>query len=92
MSAWLRTGRDLGEFWSQTPRTLALVLKAHADLRKEDRRQKLSLAWHIAKLSRAERVPTLKQLLAEAPAAVVQTPSQMREAFASWRAMGKRAA
>lgn len=86
MSAWLRTGRDITEFWVQTPRTLALVLKAFADLRKEERQQRLSLAWHIAKLSRAQRIPSLKQLLAEPSTTTIQSVDQMRAAFAAWRA------
>lgn len=86
MSAWLRTGRDITEFWIQTPRTLALVLKASADLRKEERHQRLSLAWHIAKLSRAQRIPALKQLLAEPTVTAIQSEGQMRAAFAAWRA------
>jgi hypothetical protein len=47
-------------------------------VRREAHNRNIALAWSIAKLSRAERVPPLQRLLELAPAERTQTPLQQR--------------
>ena len=60
----LKCGIGVAEFWSLTPReTYAVIKAANWRLEREHRRDAW-LAWHIAALSRAKRLPTLQRLIA----------------------------
>jgi len=53
----------VAEFWSLTPReTYAAIEAARWQLEREHRRDAW-LAWHIAALSRAKRLPALQRLI-----------------------------
>jgi hypothetical protein len=64
----LRAGIGILEFWDQTPRETYMTIDA--SIWREEIRQKrdLTMAWQIAALSRAKRMPSLKQLLNTKPA------------------------
>lgn len=61
----LRCGVSVIEFWDLTPRETFMSMEGY--LWREERRQQaeITAAWLTAKLSRARRVPALKQLLAD---------------------------
>lgn len=51
------------EFWSLTPRETAMVFDAALWRQEQEARRDLTVAWYAAALSRAKRMPTLKDLL-----------------------------
>lgn len=51
------------EFWDLTPRETAAVLDAAVWRWKQEEQRMLSLAWHVAALTRARRMPSLDRLL-----------------------------
>jgi len=59
----LRSGLSVVEFWALTPAETIATIEAANWRRDQDQRRDLALAWHIAALTRAKRLPTLKQLL-----------------------------
>lgn len=50
----------------------------------------MSLAWHIAKLVRAEKIPELKTLLSASEPAAPQTPEQHFAIFAAMAVQSQR--
>lgn len=59
----LRIGLSVGEFWRMTPRETALAFEAAVWRYDRERRQAAWLAWHIAALGRAKRLPSLRRLM-----------------------------
>ena len=60
------------EFWSLTPReTYAAIEAANWRLEREHRRDAW-LAWHVATLSRAKRMPPLQRLIAPGKAKALE--------------------
>ncbi len=53
-----------GEFWGSNPAEVAAYLEAFAWREKQKRDKAVFLAYHIALLSRAKKIPSLAQLLA----------------------------
>lgn len=60
----LRAGVPTLEFWDLTPRETVQAIEAAAWRLEEEQRGRLWLAWHVAALSRARRLPSLAQILA----------------------------
>jgi hypothetical protein len=60
----LRAGVPVSEFWDMTPCETVLAIEAAAWRLEQDERGRLRLAWHVAALSRAKRLPPLAQLMA----------------------------
>jgi hypothetical protein len=58
----LRAGIPIGEFWDMTPRETVLVIEAAAWRAEQAQRGRAWLAWHVAALSRATRLPPLSRL------------------------------
>jgi len=50
-------------FWELTPRETLMTIEAAIWRRRQERERDLWLAWHMAALQRAKRLPTLKRLL-----------------------------
>jgi len=59
----LRIGLSVSEFWSLTPRETALVFEAATWRYEREHHQRAWLAWHMAALSRAKRLPSLKRFM-----------------------------
>lgn len=53
----------MAEFWSLTPRETYVVIQAAQWRMEREHRRDMWLAWHVAALSRAKRLPALKGLL-----------------------------
>ena len=60
----LRAGLTVGEFWALTPRETLVAMEAAVWRGKQTQVRELSLAWHIAALTRNKRMPGLRKLLA----------------------------
>jgi hypothetical protein len=58
----LQIGLATDAFWNTTPRELQLLTKAYW---KRTQREGLFVAWHVAALSRAQRLPSLESVLAD---------------------------
>jgi len=56
-------GYDHESFWDQTPRTLSLTFDAGHENRINEHNQRAWLAWHVAGLQRAKRMPPLNSLI-----------------------------
>lgn len=59
----LKIGLSVGEFWRMTPRETALAFEAAMWRYDRERQQAAWLAWHIAALGRAKRLPSLRRLM-----------------------------
>lgn len=91
----MEAGFDPDRFWSQTPRLYRVALEAKGRAAETDHRHRAWLAWTIASLSAygfhaPAKIPTLESLTATKPKVTIQTPEQMRAAFASWRRAGEK--
>lgn len=60
----LRCGLSTLEFWDLTPRETVMACQAAMWRMEQAQEQALSLAWHMAALTRAKRIPPLARLLA----------------------------
>lgn len=60
----LRVGVTATEFWDLTPRETIMTLEAALWRQEQHQKDQIALAWYVAALSRAKRLPNLKQLLA----------------------------
>lgn len=71
------------EFWDLTPRETFMAIAAAVWREKRAREMDVALAWYIASLSRAKRLPPLKQLLKAKPAKALAGPEleQRRQEF-----------
>ena len=69
LKRWLMLGYDHESFWDQTPRTLSLAFDAHNETRRIAHNDRAWLAWHVAALQRAKRVPSLTKLQIAKPQA-----------------------
>lgn len=65
LSAALRVGLGVDEFWSLTPRELSLVMEARMWQAEQTRKLAVQQAWLTAVLERSKRVPPLKRLLGD---------------------------
>lgn len=52
------------QFWAMTPRETMMVIEAAGWRMDQEQRGRAWLAWHVAVLSRAKKIPSLNQLLA----------------------------
>lgn len=55
----------MAEFWELTPRETYMAIEAVLWQDKRQQQQMITAAWLTASLSKAKRIPPLKQLLAE---------------------------
>jgi len=53
----------VGEFWRMTPRETSLAFDVAKWRYERERRHRAWLAWHIAALGRAKRLPSLRRLM-----------------------------
>ena len=60
---WQECGFSYREFWRLTPRETDLIMRGHefATIRKHN--EAMVLAWQIANLSRAKKLPAVKSLI-----------------------------
>lgn len=68
MKIALRSGLGVMEFWDLTPRETFAAIEAAIWRDEQDQKRVVALARSIAVLSRAKRIPSLKQLLSRGPA------------------------
>jgi hypothetical protein len=64
----LRCGISVSEFWDLTPQEVYWTVDAAVWRDQQTQRQQIVLAWRIAALTRAKKLPSLKQMLAVGPA------------------------
>jgi hypothetical protein len=57
-------GFDPDSFWDQTFRTLSAAMHGKLKASRHEHNQRAWLAWHIAALYRAKKMPKLKSMLA----------------------------
>ncbi|HKJ73969.1 MAG TPA: hypothetical protein VKA19_07615 [Alphaproteobacteria bacterium] len=70
------------QFWHLTLREMSACLRASRLRDRRARELAISQAWHVAAFSRAERLPSLKSVLAELNGTDrVTKPEDMREFF-----------
>lgn len=67
----MRAGIGILEFWDLTPRETFMAIDAAIWRDEVQQRRNLTLAWQTAALTRAKRMPSLKQLLNTKPAKVL---------------------
>jgi len=58
-----KAGVSTLEFWEMTPRELNLAMEAASWRMQNEQMIAMSLAWHTAALTRAKRMPTLREML-----------------------------
>lgn len=68
-------------FWDQTPATIRLTIEAATERREAEHNDRAWLAWHIAALTRATRLPSLDKLKAKK-----QTPVHWEKQLADLKA------
>ena len=68
----LTMGLSVEVFWGLTPREYALHVRAENRRRREAQRRSAWLAWHIAALTRAKRMPSLTRMLGTDKARVLR--------------------
>ena len=59
---------SVAEFWALTPRETFMVLEAAARRFEREHRRDAWIAWHVAALSRAKKLPPLQRLMPARPA------------------------
>lgn len=59
----LKCGISVAEFWALTPRETYATIEATSWRLEREHRRDAWLAWHIAALSRAKRLPTLQRMI-----------------------------
>lgn len=64
----MRAGIRVSEFWAQTPSETNAAIDAWLWNRDREHRRDGWLAWHVAALSRAKRMPALPRFLGSADA------------------------
>lgn len=73
-------GLAVEEFWALTPREMRLVFEARAEQARLAHRQRAWLAWHVAALTRAKRMPPLARLIPAPPARKLTAEEKERRA------------
>jgi hypothetical protein len=73
----------VAEFWEMTPRETILAFDAAAWRMRQENAHLVSLAWHVAALSHARRLPPLSRLLdrLSKPPKAVESLEKRREEF-----------
>ena len=59
----LKIGLSVDEFWRMTPRETTLAIEGAVWRYEREHQQVAWLAWHVAALGRAKRLPSLRRLL-----------------------------
>lgn len=57
-------GFEPDAFWDQTVRTITLAFQATTQRLEREHNERMSLAWHVAALSRTKKLPKLQTMLA----------------------------
>lgn len=78
-------GYEPASFWDQTVRTLDLAVQAMNTRARLEHNRRAWAVWHIAALSRAKKLPSLKRLMMKEPPReqTWQQQAAMFEAFAA---------
>lgn len=88
--AYVGAGLPPDRFWDIAPRLVIAELKAAQTRLLREKNDRIELAWMIANLSRADRLPKLKDILVSGEPEKPQTPDQQQAFFdllaASWGA------
>lgn len=71
-------------FWQLTLREISVILAGEHERQTRERNERMSLAWHIAKLDRLKKMPPLKDLLTVKKTRVKQTPEEIEAVTRSW--------
>jgi hypothetical protein len=64
----LRSGISVTEFWQLTPRETWAAIDAAVWREQQQEEHDMAMAWLMAKLSRAKKIPSLKSLLSKGQA------------------------
>src|SRR5262245_20978433 len=73
-------GYDPESFWDQTPRTSSLDFDALQEIQINRHNDRAWLAWHVAALHRAKKMPQLNSLMARKPTPAPVDPKQKMQA------------
>ena len=68
----LKCGMSAVEFWAATPREIYATIQAAAWRLEQEHKRDVWLAWHVAALSRARRLPPLARLLGSGKARALE--------------------
>lgn len=74
MKQALRCGIGVAEFWEMTLRETLMAIDAAIWDERRRQKQNLSVAWHMAAMSRAKRLPSLKRVLSSTETTVKARP------------------
>ena len=66
-------------------------MKGLSDRREQEQRDRAWLAYHAGLIGRMKKPPSLEEMQGLKKKLKVQTPAEMRAAFASWRQAGQEA-
>lgn len=72
-------GLNILDFWELTPYEFGVTLSAYHKRVKQEREERISLAYMTAKLGRVKEMPTLKELLEQNEEKKEQTAETMFE-------------
>lgn len=92
MTEFLAAGLDEALFWRCTPKQIAVHFEAAGMRNRRDHDGRAWLAWHVAALSRARKLPRLDALLARTGARRRQTWEEQLAMMQAWSARVNRAA
>lgn len=81
----MTAGLDVELFWRSTIRTVKLVIAARQAAEREQENARIRLAWNIANLSRARRLPKPSSLYVKEPRRP-QTWQDVAAAMDQWHA------
>lgn len=73
-------GLNVNEFWSLTPRELAMTFDAVGWQQEQKWQRDVMLAWHIAAFTRSKRLPDLKTILNPGETKVLTPEEKVRRA------------
>jgi len=94
LKAWVAAGQEPSLFWRLTYREINIILDGAALKLMREHNSRAWATWHIAALSRAKKMPKLRELLQEdkRPTGKRMTPEQIEAVTRSWlsRRKGRR--
>ena len=88
LKAWVGAGQEPSLFWRLTYREIGVILGGVSLRLQREHNERAWAAWHIAAMSRAKKMPKLKELLQEdkKPTGRRMTPEQIEAVTRSWLA------
>jgi hypothetical protein len=88
LSTWVDAGQSPDTFWRRTLREIRAVLEGVGNRMRREHDERMSLAWHVAALTRATKMPKLRELMiGPQREARPQTMDEQKAAIDGWLAV-----